>query len=297
MAVSLGVALLFWLSVKLSAHYHTVVEVPVAYRNLPSALQLRAPLPPRLAIEVDARGAQLLAHALGGDDTLRLDLADAARSGALPRERLLLQVEGHFPATVQVRSIRPDSLALQLEQKGLRQLPVYAPLTVVPPPGWWQQGPLRLVPDSVRVLAPRELLDSARHWPTPALTLVADVPRWRQQVPLLPLGQALAEPASVTVEADFERYTEGRLRLPLTVANLPPGAQLRLAQPQVQLRYLAAWAEFPYLDADDFTLEVDAAQLHPDSPYLPVRVVRAPAGVRGLQVDPPLVRAVLSRRL
>lgn len=294
--VSLGVALLFWLSVKLSATYHTVVEVPVSYSNLPAGLRLRRPLPQRLSIEVDGRGAQLLAHSLGAADTLTVDLSPAVRTGRLPREQLALQVEGFFPSSVQVRSIRPDTLRLDAELKVLRRLAVAPQVTLVPAEGWWQRGGLSMVPDSVLVLAPEGAVRGLSAWPTVALTLEAEGANLAATVPLATGDDVAAEPASVRVTADFERFSGGALLLPLRVANAPSGAQVSLQPAQVRVHYQAPWQGFEQVEPDDFELVIDAAQLEAGGRYVAPVVTRQPGEVRRLRLEPPVVQVRVSRR-
>lgn len=295
--MSLGMALLFWLSVKLSATYHAVLEVPVSYVALPRALSLTSPPPAAVTVDVDSRGWLLMMRALRrGRDTLVLDLSTTVRSGTLSPEHLRVQVDDYFSSGVTVRSIQPDSIRLRIEAKVFRRLPVALRVGVTPAPGYLLTAAPAPTPDSVLVLAPQRMLDSLTAWPSKPLQL-RQVAELRQvTVPLARRTGAFTEPTEVRVSVQAERYTEGVIDLPLTVVNAPRGATVRLDPATVRLRYQAPLSQFSSLQPFDFAAAIDMSTASEAGALVTPVVTRLPPEVRFVRLEPRLVRVVVSYR-
>jgi YbbR-like protein len=115
---------------------------------------LLTPLPP--VVRVTVRGPRPILDEMKADDlgAFQLDL----RTGKL--EHVAFDPAAiHLPPGVRAEQIDPPSIALRWEDEIVREIPIRAPLTGMPAPGFVVKGPARPEPVAVRAIGPRSVVE------------------------------------------------------------------------------------------------------------------------------------------
>lgn len=292
--ISLLLAGFLWLSVKLVKEYNVEMAVPMAYDNSPSRFQLKEELPEELRLEVTGEGHLLFLPSIKlAYDSLRLDMSEQiGRDYLLTDREFRKAILRRLPDGVRVTRIRPDTLHLAFEEKIRKRLAVIPRLELNTRPGYYQEGPLTVVPDSVTILGPEEQLKDVNRWPTESLR-VENVHRSRSWgLNLQPDKDLIFSPNRVLVQAGVRRYTERKIELPVEVVNLPLDEKIRILPEQVTVYALVPFDRAEQIEMNQFRVAVDAANLSPDQYYATLELLNSPEEVRSVRFAPRFVKFV-----
>ncbi len=159
----------------------SLVRIPahIDFRNLPEGLELRQSS--GAEVEVHIRGKRPLVESLRADQVHAfLDLKDAAPGDDQP---FLLGADNiELPPGLEVVKVVPSRIALDLERRVTKAVPVRARLAGAPRAGF-RTGSVVVSPDKVRVTGPESAMAALDHVETAPVDLRALDPAAPQTVP------------------------------------------------------------------------------------------------------------------
>ena len=268
--ISVGLAMLLWLSVARDEVVERGLRIPLELQNLPASLELVDPPPETVDVRVRGPSAAL-GRLAPGDLVAVLDLITAKpgqRLVPLPVERV------RVPFDVQVIQLSPSTIPIRFEPSVTASLPVVPSAEGLPAPGFIV-GKIASEPATVQVVGAESQLSRVTEAVTESVSIEDATVTVRKSVPIgvANSGVRLATPQSalVTVEilpAPVELVLQ---RVPVHLRNGAPGLALRSMPPVVQVRVRGSKAALARLQADSVTAYVDVAGLGPGQYGLPVR--------------------------
>ncbi len=270
--LSIGIAVLLWLTVAGEPIVERSLRVPLELQNTPERVVLVENPPSQ--VDVRVRGASsVLSHLDAGDVVAVLDV-DQARPGVHVYQLEPSQVRAPFG--VEVVQMFPASLTLRFETAGSKAVPV-VPITEGTPAPGYVLGPIVVDPPQVQAAGPESSLKLLKQVETEPLsiqgatktitdTLNIDLPDPRLR---LPMASAVRVTAEITA-APVERVLDN---LPVHLRNLPPSLQARVVPPVVQLVVRGQGVLLTALQAGSIIPFVDLAGRGPGRYNLPIDVV------------------------
>jgi YbbR domain-containing protein len=98
---------------------------------------------------------------------------------------------------------------------------------------------------------------------------------------------------SVNWEIKVEQFTEGKLKLPLSVDNVPKGYEIKLFPDEVTVNYLVSLDKFELVKTDMFSTNINF-----DSEYkrLPIELVRQADFVENVRISPSKIEYFLIKK-
>lgn len=295
--MSVLLAMLLWLSVKLATRYETVVRIPVRYENVPATLKFLKPLPKTLEVGVSGFGHQLLLPSFKlTRDSLHLDIGNALKPGYLKTDDLRTHIEDFLPGKLNIDFISPDTLRLTFQEKIYKTVPLVSRVEIRPAEGFRFTKPVRLVPDSVTLMGTRDELADVQTWETePGELSNLDKSRQMELRPK-PSSQIMVQPNQVTAHLYVDKFTEGSVTLPVHATNVAAGRAVRLVPATVTVKYLVPFAEYTKVDETDFDVEADFARLEGGTQYVIPKLKRKPGNLQAVHIEPAYLRFVLTTR-
>jgi hypothetical protein len=292
--VSLLLAAFLWASVKLTRVYNTVIEIPVRYTNLPSGLKLQAPLPARLRLAVNGRGHRLfLPSTRLFADSLEIDLGENLEKGYLATASLSTQIESMLPEQTTLISVKPDTLPLHFAEKIRKKVPVRTRVLMQPTSGFYLNGTPYFRPDSVWLTATAKELKNITEWPTVDTTIRGIREDQRVSIPLQMSRDILVVPDHVSTKVTVLQYTERSLNIHPEWQGTRANGQMRLVPSFVKVTFQVPFDRFDQVNEGDFLLTVRLPDDPNESTIIP-ELTRAPAFVRQVRFDPPVLRYVIT---
>lgn len=179
--ICLLISFFIWLSIKLSKEYHTTVEHPVSYVNIPQDKVLVGDPPRTVSLKVLGQGMELMKVKLGKPSTsLQIDISEAEilpESGSnryyaeLPTVWFISQAGRQTNYYNNLIDIKPDTVVLHFEDLKYKKVPVMHRLRYTLAQQFWLRDPVQYKPDSVVVSGVESQIDTITSIPTKALKL------------------------------------------------------------------------------------------------------------------------------
>lgn len=285
--ICIGIALFFWLLVKLSQSYRMTKEVFISI-STPVNKALSTPPPGNVAVQLMGTGWQLLGEHLAGKQIrISYDAEDADQvvisSGQL-RQDIQKKLSS---ATLRIIDINLDQVVIQLEDEVYKKIPVALLSKLDFAPEYQLKEVIHLQPDSILISGPTTLIGSIQSWPTDSLVLSDLKHSTRLELALQqPPKGILIEVPMVKAFIEVEAYTAKALFIPLSIINAPDS--VRVFPDKIKLECTVGLSLYEEVDVADFTLEVDigGVRLKEGKTTVPIILKRSPDFVRNIHFTP-----------
>lgn len=269
--VCLGCSSFFWLFIKLSRPALADFEQPVIFINAPSDVVLSRQSHPTIKYTVQSTGVQLLAdHYFFSPDTLYINAPALGRKMVegdlwhfVSPGQLKAGLSARFEGTRSLVSFYPDTLFVKLEFASEKKLPVKLNASFTFMRRFGQYGPVEILPDSVLVRGPRQVVDTLQYIETEPLNLEGLSQSAKQVTALLNPGfdQGLTVvPKNIEIMIPVEEFTEKSIELPLQVMCSHPDnkqhSNIRLFPKTVTVTCLVSLKDYASLNASMFSVHV-----------------------------------------
>lgn len=291
--LSLGLALLLWLTIAGEATVERGLRVPLELQEFPAGLELQGDLP--ATVDVRVRGTSgALGRVSPGDIVAVLDLR-----GARPGRRLfhLTREQVRAPFGVEIMQVTPPTVTMTFETSASKSVPVVPEIDGRPAAGF-VVGKITADPATVDIVGPASSVEGASEALTEPVIITGARAAVQEDVtvglvdPALRLKTPLA--ATVTVQvvpAPVEHKIRSR---PVHLRNLGPHLSAEALPNAVDVTVRGSREDLRNLDADAVAAYVDLAGLGAGEYTLTVRTdTSTEAGVT--HVDPATVSVRISR--
>ncbi|MFO8233533.1 MAG: YbbR-like domain-containing protein [Longimonas sp.] len=274
LSICVLIALVLWAALTLQEERTVTFDVPTELVNVPEEQALVAEPPRHVQVQVTGEVIQLL-YLYANPPQAPID----ASSSEVSVEEVL----GLTGSNITIEAITPREIAVPLEPRVERAVPVDARVQVELDDGYELLNPPRLTPDSVTVSGAESIVESLDQWPTERQTIDGLQDSVQIQVPLADTLNPLVSRSvdNVSFEAQAGRFAEETRDLFVEVTGVPPGQNLvALEPPMVQVRYRVLFDEmFEARRADDFSAVVNYDQIRRDTTGRVEPRIHVPAGL------------------
>jgi len=274
LTVCVLIALVLWGALTLQEVRTVTLDVPTELTNVPEGKALVSEPPSHVRVQVTGEVLQLL-YLYANPPQAPID----ARNSEVSVEEVL----GLTGSNISIDAITPRDIAVPLEPRVERHVPVVPQVQVELEPGYELLYSPRLTPDSVRVSGAQSTVDSLTQWLTEPRTIEALQDSVQIQVPLADTLNPLISRSvdSITFTAEAGRFAEETRELFVDVTGVPPGQNLvALDPPMVRVRYRVLFDDmFEARRADDFAAVVNYDQIRRDTTGRVEPRIHVPAGL------------------
>jgi YbbR domain-containing protein len=292
-------AVIVWVSVTLREQYQTTISAPLLIENLPAGTSIQTPLPKLLQLKFRGSGWRLAALLLRTEVQCVLDLK------SVPRNQHVITLKNiserlNVPVDVQPVDMKPESLFVEMDAYREKPVPVVLDTSLSFRDGYGQVGGATVVPESVTIGGAQTVLRNIRSWSTARHSFDGLKTSVTAEVPLADTGSYLLtfSPAKVRVHITVQPFAEKPFSgLPVEVLAAPPGREVILIPPKIEVVVRGGIEELTGLALRDFRATVDYRHLVNDSSgYTDVEIV-APGSVQIVSRRPEKLQYVLRKRL
>lgn len=287
--ICIGIALVFWILVKLSQVYR--VWKPAAVNvSVPQEMALAKMPPSNLMLRFEARGWDLLFNSQSLSD-LVLDYSMGEETElVIPDGQLRSDIfETLSSPRIKVVDVNYNELYLRLEERLEREVPVILNTKITFADGFNYSNDITLEPDSVKVSGPTSLVESIFFWNTDSLVILDVKKSIETTVPLsLPPREILLDTTEVLVNVPIEKFTEKSFFIPLEIRNAPETDSLSIFPASVNVKCVVGLSKYDDLAATDIGFEVDlgSANLSEGKNTAPISLVKYPDYAQILNYSP-----------
>jgi len=252
-----------WVFTKFSHSYTETTTLKLNYTNLPDHKIITLDSVPEIKVRVSAYGFRLLSYYFSNqsmDVDLQKDTYIANHSYVWVANKAEKQVSDRMGASIEVLSIRPDTVRFKYDTLNVKKVPVHLKASIGYAAGYDSMEAITVSPDSVKIIGTAKDISSIDSIVTKELKL-EDVSRGIQQTVGLELPKKedplkfSTEKVQVTLKV--EKFTEGTIEVPVAIINLPVGTQINYFPKSIKVVYTVSLKNYNDIKASDFKIECD----------------------------------------
>lgn len=284
----IGIALIFWLLVKLSQTYKTTREYTIDY-IVPESMVLAEPPTETVKVTIAGKGFELISNYFRNrsENEIRFELTEAPEQN-FSTGLISDKIQNILPGNIEVSDVNTDFIFLKVEKKVEKKVPVVLNSVLNFAPRFYLIDSISLSTDSVTVSGPNSYIETLRDWPTDTLKLNNIQNSGTHKLPLAKPANAQLVPAfdEVEVMLKVDEFTEKDVFVPIIVKNAPDS--LKIFPENIKLSFTVGLSNYNIVSSADFTVEVDLKDIPLDTEKntIPVLVANRPTIVHNINVNP-----------
>jgi hypothetical protein len=290
---------IIWFMVQMSKEYTQIIKVPVSYVNVPLDKSLSEDRPKSLDLRLQDRGFNIWYYKMF-TPKLELNMGRAEEQG----QSLVYYLEENSEAVSKSLGLDLDKSRFLVPEVVVGFQPKTKKVLVVRPQvqinyavGYAADKALVLVPDSVSVSGPEAMIDSLefvntikKEFNNVSRNLTGEV-----ALDTTGLGRLSFYRNSVGFYQEVAKYTEGQMKIPVKLINVPANTNVSIFPKEVIVKYQVNLNKYDMVEAQDFSLVCDFSKLEAAEDYLLAELVKKPEFVNNIRLSERKIQFVIKR--
>lgn len=211
---------------------------------------------------------------------------DSTYAWSKPKDYVL--ASNQFGKQVEFLNISPDTLRFEFGTNLVKKVPVVLNADIEFNQGFDITDSYKITPDSIEVIGPNVLASQIQNVKTEAVVLKQVKSHIKKTVTLeLPKNSKDLKfsNSAVILQANVEKFTEGTLKVPVTIKNIPNGKTLKYFPKSVNVTYYTSLNNFNNISAKDFKVECDFSKTTNNQSFLLPELKKYPPTVKRVKMN------------
>ena len=295
----LGFSTVIWLFVQFSKQYSEAIELPITYINIPQDKIIDPNSPTSLDLRVKDYGINIARYKLFPPE-LMIDVSEAIeKNGNLlynleqQKAAVLAQIDLDYEDAIFMQGV----LEIPFEQRAVKTVKIVPDIELGFAVGYSALEEVKLTPDTVRVSGPRSILDTLEQVSTETLKINNISKDLKDKVGIKKknLEKLTFFQDEVTYSVRTDKFTEGKVEIPVEVSNVPDSMNLVIFPKEVTVFYQVSLNDFDKVAPEDFKVVVDFENASESDGYLIAQVTQKPAVVNNVRLSERRIQFVIKR--
>ena len=293
------VAFLLRLVSKLSEQYTKQSNFWISYTNQPDSIFIKSTTRDQIPVRLRASGFNFLSYTWR-PKVVQVDLSRLSyrnRSYYVPKSDFQGQIEDQLTGSMRLLDVGVDTLFVDYVAVREKKVPVILSSNYQAAQNHLIEGDIGVQPTEVTIKGPLYEIDSIQQVSTTLVErpeLESDF-EFKEALKLDPrLEYTVLQPSSVTVSGTVYRFSEKVIEIPVTVLNVPAGAEIKTFPETVKILCRAKLERLKALSEADFTATADYDHLTSDQ-LLQVSLQMQPEDVPSVQLLDTQLEFILRR--
>ncbi|GAL65747.1 CdaR family protein [Jejuia pallidilutea] len=276
---------------KLSKEYTNTVTFNIKKINVPQDKVILNDSTHKLAITLKTHGFKWLKYYLG-NPTISIDFSKEVykkqNTFIYTKSVSYLNETKPFKNEVKLLNISPDTLVFKYDTNLVKKVPVALETDISFAPGFDIMSNYKAIPDSVTVIGPHEMVNNINVLKTEKVLLSNVKTNISTTVKLvLPehTNDLKFSTKNVGFVANVEKFTEGTVKIPIQIINLPKDVLIKYFPKEVKVSYYTSLDNFSKIKANDFKVICDYNKVNTNQSVLIPELVKAPEGVKHVKLN------------
>ena len=203
-----------------------------------------------------------------------------------------------FDKQVEILNISPDTLRFRFGVNLVKKVPVKLNTDIGYSLGYDLAGNMISEPDSVVIVGPNTLVSTIDFLETEILKLT-DVRSNMTETVKLKLPEEKSDlkfsTDNITLKASVEKFTEGTLKIPVTMVNVPDNVTLKYFPKTISISYYVSLNNFDAVKPKDFKVVCDYGKVSENQTFLIPELVRFPEVVKNVKIGQQHVEFIITK--
>ncbi|PWK19516.1 YbbR-like domain-containing protein [Xanthomarina spongicola] len=192
-----------------------------------------------------------------------------------------------FDKDIEIVSIIPDTLKFRFDVNAVKKVPIKLNSKLSFSVGFDLLDSIKIVPDSIKIIGPEVLVSEISFVETDTFRL-KDIKSDIDSPVLLNLpkdNNLIFSENSVEIKADVDKFTEGHLKIPVTVINVPDSLKIKYFPKKLYVTYYTSLSNYNSISANDFIITCNFNEVEKESEYLKPQIVQQPKDARNVKLS------------
>lgn len=290
------VAFCFWVLMSLDQEVQQDFDVPISLENCPDSVTLLGSLPKEISVTAVGKSSQLIRYQLSKPAPLKIKFEDyvtGPKVFAMSHIKIDGRLREYFGNSVQINSIRPDSIHVTYTTNPGVRLPLVVDADISPNLQCILSGPITASADSVLVYTNGDLPRGLTEIHTEPLVKTDLRDTLRTEVSVQPIQGARIIPNTVTVTIPIEPLIRKQRKIKVDAANVPEGYRMITFPAVIDVSYLVPISL--YNSEFNFRAVIDYNDIVSGDVRLPIKLISMPGNYREAELESDSVEYVLER--
>jgi len=294
------ISFILWTLVKLSNTYTDTISMNVEYKNLSNDKILLGSQEIIIEAQVKTTGFRMLRQKLF-NGTIEVDLKKVNRLKATETFYVLSDdaINKHIYQDTEILKVSPDTLFLKLGKNKTKEVPVIHQLELAFENGYNLYDSLRIEPKTITISGPEDVVDSQKVVYTEIRQLEDINKNIEFELDLLKddsLKRLSYSTPTVKAIAKVDKFTEGKLNIPLRVSNLPKGYSIKLFPKEVTVIFTANISDFNEITKNDFSILCDYKDIqNTGTSFFIPKLGKLPPSVKTYRIDTKKINFIIKK--
>lgn len=199
---------------------------------------------------------------------------------------------------VQLLNIAPDTLRFKYGENAVKKVPVLLNSSIDFAPGYDVLNAYELQPDSIEIVGPDIIVFEINYLETDTIKRLNVSENLTETVKLqLPKNrnELKFSKNAIILNAQVEKFTEGNLKLPVTLVNVPKGVSLNFFPKEVTVSYYVSLSNFNEVRPNDFKLVCDYNKVSENQSYLIPELVKIPKLIKNARIHQQRIEFIIKK--
>lgn len=202
-----------------------------------------------------------------------------------------------FGKQVELLNISPDTLVFKYGVSMVKKVPVILNSKIEFNQGYDVLGNYIIKPDSIQIIGPDMIVSAIEKIETDTIVLSNIKTDVFETVKLkLPKNNTELKfsNTNVTLEASVEKFTEGTLKIPVTVINVPKNVSLNFFPKAVNVSYYVSLSNFSNVKQKDFKVVCDYSKIGNNQSFLIPELVKFPKAIKKSKINQQRIEFIIT---
>lgn len=287
------ISFLIWLLITFSKEYNTVISFPVTYINIAQDKLLQEAPVNKIDIAIRASGFKILRTKIA-QKTIQLEVSKPNRKGKtkfyLLTNNQRSKIQKQLLSGIELQEILQDSIYLNLGLLTSKKVALIPNLDLAYHVGYDLLGEIKHTPDSIVISGPESQIDTIDYLYLTKLVLKDVKADFNHQVTIVKPNESQNlkfNITSVNVSGKVDKFTEGKLKVPFTIKNLPKNTNLTTLTENIEVDFVVALSNFAKVSETSFVIECDFSFSENNNlGYLIPKVIKKPEFIKSVKINP-----------
>lgn len=275
---------------KLSKSYTNTFVFNINKINIPDEEVILSDRNQKLQITIKTNGFELLKYHLAKPDVTidfsqQIDKTD--KEYIWTKNKAFVNLSNQFNKNIEILNIIPDSLLFAYDLSAVKMVPIELLTDIKYSPGFNLSEKMILIPDSIKVIGAEVLLSQLTKIQTDTLKL-NDIKQDISNDINIQIPEAFNDlkflSSNVKVSGKVEKHTEGTLRIPVDVINIPDKIKIKHFPKSVNVTYYTSLANFNLIQESQFKVICDYNKIVNGQFFLIPEIVERPTTIKHAKI-------------
>lgn len=203
-----------------------------------------------------------------------------------------------FDNEVELLSISPQKLTFRYGVNLVKKVPVKINTDIKFSPGYSNSSAFMIEPDSIVIVGPNILVSEFEFIEMETLTIKDVRTDLNEIIKLkLPINSTDLKFSTkqVFLKAKVEKFTEGTLKIPVTLINAPKNSVIKYFPKTVSLSYYVSLSDFSTITKKDFKVVCDFSKTNENQSFLIPELVKEPSTVKNIKIGQKRIEFIITK--